>query len=908
MDFDRFVRERLPSLAIGREPEIVHELAQHLSDLYEEARASGLDHEAAMARAAAALSESGESLGREIRLASRGRKGSAADRWTASWEPFQDTSGGSSMFSDLRLDLKYAIRTLVRAPGFTMLAIVVLALGIGANTTVFSVANALFLRPLPVAQPETVIRVCSNRFSATGYRSYLEYRDRNSTLAGLAAFQMRSFGLRLESETEHVFGTIVSGEYFQVLGVTPAHGRLLAPSDDLAGASPAVVLSHAFWTRRFGTEDVIGRTMALNDQVFTIVGVAPGEFTGVMVPLVGDLWVPLAADTLLRPALDPSTRLDETSFHLIGRLEPGVDRMRAQAELDTIGRQLRQARGEADHGPAVTVYGGTMLHPEISPPMSAFTAIMMTLVGVVLLIVCVNVANLVLARAAGRETELAIRQSLGAGRGRVMRQLLTESLLLSLAGAVAGVALAFWCTRLLMALHLPTPVPISLDLSIDWRVLGFTMSAAVAATLAFGVLPALSMSRIDLVRAVKGAGGDGRRHGRLRAAFLIAQVSLSVLLLICAGLFIRGFRHARSIDTGFDGDRILTASIDLETRGYSAARGRELIRLLTSRLEAAPGVASVNVLDIVPVTLSNTTMHLLRDGDVEPAPGQQPSTPQVFANAVGPGHFDTLRIGMVAGRDFTDLDGDAAPRVAIVNETLARRFWPEQDAVGQRVRILGDRANASDVIEVIGVVRDSKYVTVGEEPRPFLYRPLAQAYTPRVTMLVRAAGAPGSVLTAIRQEVGAIDPGLAVFNVAPLTEAMSVSLLPARMAGSLLGTLGMLALALAALGIYGVLSLVVRSRTREIGVRIALGATPGALTTMVVRQAMTWTVAGAVIGVVLALALTRFLEGFLYGTSPTDVWTFGGVTLLLVLVACIAALVPAARASRLDPLVALRTL
>jgi predicted permease len=906
MDFHRYVRDRVPPLAVAREPEIVHELAQHLADLYQEARASGLDHEAAMAHATAALPERGESLAREIRVARQGLTGSLVDRCAASWDPFHDASGGSSMFSNLRLDLKYAVRTLVRAPGFTMIAVVVLAIGIGANATVFSVANAFFFRPLPIVHPETLIRVCSNRFSTTPYRSYLQYRDRNSSLDGLTGFQMQSFGLRIDADTEPTFGTIVSGDYFSVLGVAPAQGRLLVPSDDLAGAPPAVVLSYAFWTRRFGrAPDAIGRTMAINDQSFTIVGVAPEEFTGMMAPLVGDLWVPLAADALLRPALDPSTRLDTTNLHLVGRLKPGVDRIRAQAELDTIGRDLRRARGEPDQGPAVTVYGATMLHPEISRPVAAFTAVLMALVGVVLLIVCVNVANLVLARAAGRESELAIRQSLGAGRGRLIRQLLTENLLLSFGGAAAGVLIAFWVTNLLRALQLPTPFPVALPLSVDVRVLSFTVFAAVLATLAFGVAPALTMSRIDLVRAVRGTGGDGPRHGRLRAAFLVAQVSMSILLLISAGLFIRSLRHAQSIDTGFDADRIMTASIDLETRGYSAARGRELIRSLANRLDTAPGVAAANIVEIVPVTLSNTTMYLLREGDVQPAPGQPPPMPQIYANTVGPGHFKTLQIAMLAGRDFTDRDDDAAARVAIVNETLAQQFWPGQPAIGQRVRILGDSGQA---LEIVGVVHDSTYITVGEGPRPFMYRPLAQAYTPRVTILVRSAGIAASALPVIKREVGALAPGLALFNTTTLTEAMSVSLLPARVAGNLLGALGVLALALAALGIYGVLSFLVRARTREIGLRVALGATPGSLTLMVVRQAMTWTGVGVIIGIAAAFSVTRFLEGFLYGINPTDAWTFGGVTLLLVVVACVAALVPAIRASRLDPLQALRTL
>lgn len=805
-------------------------------------------------------------------------------------------------------DVRYGLRTLARTPGFTVMAIVVLALGIGVNATVFSLANAFFLRPLPVSDPGAVVRVYANRYSNVRLRTYLELRDRNSTLTGLVAFHLQSFALRIEADNEHAFGEIVSGEYFSVLGVAPARGRVLAPSDDRAGAPPAVVLSHAFWIRRFGgSPDAVGRTVALNGQPFTIVGIAAAGFTGVLAPLAGDLWVPLATDALLRPGIDPAARLDGAGMHLVGRLKPGVDRARAQADLDTIGRQLRTAAGQPDRGPAFTVYGSTMLHPEISQPVTAFTAVLMTVVTLVLLIVCVNVANLVLARAAGREAEIAVRQSLGAGRARLVRQLLTENLLLSLAGAAGGLGIAFWCTRFLMAVRLPAPVPLVLDLSLDVRVLTFTILAAVGATLAFGVVPALRASRIDLVRSLKGMGGDGPRHGRLRSTFLVAQVSMSVLLLVVAGLFIRGFRQAQSIDAGFDVRDVLTASIDLETRGYAQSRGVELTRSLVERLEAAPEVVSANVVDIIPLTLSNQTTNLLRDGDPEPTPDQPPATPHTYTNAVGPGHFATLKVAMLAGRDFTHLDGESAPRVAVVNETLARQFWPGQNAVGRRLRPPRGDTNASNAIEVVGVVRDSKYITVGEDPMPFLYSPVAQEYTPRITLLVRA-GTPAAALSAIQREVRALDPGLAVFNVATLADATSLSLLPARVAGGLLGALGVLALALAAIGIYGVLSFLVRARTREIGVRVAIGATPRAVVVMVVRQAMTWTLTGAVIGIALAFLLTRFLSAFLYGISPTDPLTFGGVALLLALVACVAALVPAVRASRMNPLAALRNL
>ena len=632
------------------------------------------------------------------------------------------------MANRLAQDVRYGVRTLARAPGFTAIALVVLSLGIGANATIFSFANAFFLRPLPVSDPGSVVRVCSNRYSTTRQRSYLEYRDRNSTLSGLAAFQLKSFGLLIDRETEHVFGEIVSGEYFSTVGIAPARGRLLQPSDDRSGASPVVVLSYAFWTRRFGAApDAIGKTIRLNDQPFQVVGVAAQDFAGLMTPLRGDLWVPLAADAYLRPALDAEARLDSTSLHLVGRLKPDVDRARAQTDLDTIGRQLRTAAGQPDSGPAVSVYSGTTLHPEIAPPVTAFTAVLMAVVGLVLLIVCVNLANLVLARAAGRSLELAIRQALGAGRGRLLRQLLTESLLLSSAGAVGGIAIVYWSTRLLAAVQLPAPVPLALDLAIDVRVLAFTTLVAVMTSLAFGLAPALTASRVDLVAAIKGSAGEGRGHGRLRSGFLVAQVSMSVLLLIAAGLFIRGFRNARSFDIGFDTDRVLTASVDLETRGYSEARGREFVRAIVERLGAAPGVVGANALDIVPVTLSNRTGQMIREGDPEPGP-DRPPLPNVYLNAVGPGHFRTLRIAMAAGRDFTEQDGASATNVVIVNETLARRYWPGSSALGKRLRPIGapDR-----VLEVVGVVRDSKYVTGGRRAKAVCLPTARAVCTPR---------------------------------------------------------------------------------------------------------------------------------------------------------------------------------
>jgi predicted permease len=549
-----------------------------------------------------------------------------------------------------------------------------------------------------------------------------------------------------------------------------------------------------------------------------------------------------------------------------------------------------------------------MLHPEMSGAVTVFTGILLAVVALVLVIVCVNVANLVLARAAGRDREIAVRQSLGAGRGRLIRQLLTENLILSLGGAAAGLAFAYVCARLVTAMPLPVPVPVTLDLSLDLRVVAFTAGTAILATLAFGLAPALTASRVDLVRALKGSGSDTPRHGRLRSVFLIGQVAMSVLLLVVAGLAIRSVRGAQSIDTGLDSRGVITGSVDLDTRGYSPERATSFLRSLVERLESAPGVVAANAVDIVPLTLSNQTTRKLRDGDARPAAGEAPLTPQIYVNAVGPGHFETLKIPMLRGRDFTGIDTADAPNVAIVNETMAKQFWPGKDAIGQRLLPPDSGAAPADTLVVVGVVRDSKYVTIGEEPRTFMYRPLAQAYTPQVTLLVRGAGGTAETIATIKREIRALDGGLAMFNVAPLDEAISISLIPARIAGALLGTLGVFALVLAALGVYGVLSFLVRSRTREIGVRVAIGATPRAVVVMVVRQAMIWTVAGMAIGLALAAVAARLLGSVLYGVSPTDPVTFGAVILMLGLVAGLAAVVPAIRASRLDPLVALRTL
>ena len=540
--------------------------------------------------------------------------------------------------------------------------------------------------------------------------------------------------------------------------------------------------------------------------------------------------------------------------------------------------------------------------------MQPFTVMLGGLMAVMVLvlgIVCVNVANLVLARAAGRGAELAIRQSLGAPRRRLIppaahrerhpgrggRPWRTGDRVLGDAGVERA--------------ELPTPIPVAIDVSLDWRVFLFTALVGAGATLGFGAAPAFAATRANLADAVKGQRSGRAGDSRLRSMFLIAQVALSVLLLVVAGLFIRSAKNASSIDPGFDATNVVVGSFDLETRGYSEARGQAFLRTLHERLNAAGGLAAATLVDIVPVTLSNRTIDLLQDTDPEPASGEPSPRPRAYTNNVGPDHFRTLRIGLAAGRDFTHADTATAPRVAVVNETFARQFWPGGSAVGQRLRPRGE-TDRGQIIEVIGVARDSKYVTVGEADRPFVYLPLAQSYTPRLTVIARSNTTSAEGVAVVRSELGALDEGLALFAVSTLSDATSVSLLPAQVGGMLLATLGGLALVLAALGIYGVLSFLVRQRTREIGVRVAIGASPRAVVALIVGQAYRWTLIGAAAGLLLSLGVTRLLAGVLYGVSPTDPATYGAVAALLGMVAALAAWVPARRATRVDPLVALR--
>jgi len=812
-------------------------------------------------------------------------------------------------------DVRYGARMLANSPGFTLIVVLTLALGIGANGTIFSLVNALLLRPLPVDKPDQLTAVYTSDFSSgdyggSSYPDYVDFRDRNDVLEGLVAYQPRPFSLSVNNVTERAFGEVVSGNYFSVLGVKLALGRGFLPEEDrVPGTHPVVVISHQLWRGRYGGDPgVIGRSLTLNGHPFTIVGVAAENYSGLIRGIGETLWVPAMMTDQVSPGRRSLTSRGDRGWLLMGRLREGVTIGQARAAFRLIAEHLyrawpREWANIRQESRAISLLpeSEARVMPQFRLPLALFMALLMAVVGLVLLISCANVANLLLARAAGRRKEIAVRLSLGAGRGRLIRQLLTESLLLAAAGGAAGLLLAVWGADLLMAFKPPVEFPIAIDVSLDWRVFGFTLGASLVTGLLFGLAPALTASRPDLVAALKdGAGGAGR--GRLRGALVVAQVALSLLLLICSGLCLRSLRNAGAIDPGFDADDLLALSMDLGLQGYDEAAGRNFSRQLLERVRALPGVESASLAEYLPLGMGGSRRGITIEG-YTPRPGE---STEVGSSAVAPGYVETLRIPLLRGRAFGAEDRPGAPGVVMVNEAFARRYWPGQDPIGKRIEMGINNSNGAPRLTVVGVVKDGKYVTLGEEVTPFFYLNLAQRYEAAPTLVVRTRGNPFDDLAAVRREVGALDRHLPLYDVKTVRQHLGLALLPARLAGSALGVFGLMALVLAAAGIYGVMSCAVAQRTREIGIRMALGARVVDVLKLIVRQGMRLVVIGLVIGLLAAMALTRVMASLLYGVSATDPLTFTLIAALLTVVALLACWVPARRAAKVDPLVALR--
>jgi putative ABC transport system permease protein len=808
-------------------------------------------------------------------------------------------------------DLRFGLRTLSRSPGLAAAAVLVMGLGIGANATIFSLVNAVLLRPLPAAKPDELVRLQGigpdGGQQTTSYPDYADYRDQNEVFTGLAASSLIPVSLGGGDHAEQLLGEIVSGNYFSVLGVRPASGRIFLPAEDRPGADRIVVISHGLWRRRFASDPgVIGRTLVLNGGSFNVVGIAPQEFTGTFAGVFIDLWVPLQqAGSWLGPQW--LSDRDSGGLRLIGRLKPGISLELAQTSLSALAARLAQDDPESRRGEGVVVSPATVLHGSLRGSVSAFLAIVMGVVGVVLLTACANLAGLLLVRAAGRRREMAIRLALGATRSRLARQVLTESLLLASLGGLAGVLLAVWTSQLMNLFNpLPPSIPIRFDLSPDARVLGFTLGLSLLSGLMVGVAPAFQATRSDPAPALKDESGSlagGPHRSRLRGVFVISQVAMSVILLIGAGLFLRSLRKARGIEPGFEPENALAIDIDLQSRAYSREQAERFYGEAIRRIAALPGVLSATVADLAPLDLATQTTGVVIEGQ-EPGPGR--GSLLVSFNRIGSSYFETLRIPLLGGRDFTERDDAGRPGVVIINETMARRFWPGEDPVGRRFRLAGDerRGLAASSVEVIGVAANVKYRTLGEDPQPHLYLPYRQNYDFARTLLVRTGRDPGGTIPAVQRELRGLDQE--GFFARTLVQHAGLSLLPARMAATLSAAFGTLTLLLAVVGVYGIVSYSVTQRTREIGVRMALGARPADLLRLVLGQGLKLIATGVAAGLAGAFLLTRFLSTLLYGVSPTDPLTFAGVALLLAGIALLATCVPARRAARLDPMVALR--
>ena len=817
-------------------------------------------------------------------------------------------------------DLRYGARFLIRAPGFALAASLSLGLGIGGNTAIYSLLDALLLRPMPVAHPERVAAIYTSDFSSTKYGSssypdFQDFRVRGTNVAEVAAYRLIPASMNVSGDTEMAVIEAVSGNYFSMLGVRAGPGRPLAESDDRPGASPAVAISYALWTRRLANDPaVIGRTLRFNGHPFTVVGVIAREYTGGMRGLLVDAWVPiLPTRDLLGGELSAGGRDTWTEqrgsrgLMLLSRLRPNVDLAQAQAAFDVIAAQLYAAypqewRTIRNTGRPISVVAerNARLHPDLTAPVAGFLALLLVVVGLVLLTACANVANLLLARATARSREIGVRLALGAGRGRLIRQLLTENVLLAASAGLFGVIVARWLMGVLMSFKPPMPVPIGIDVRLDTSVLMFTLGLSVATGLAFGLAPAWQASRIHLVNVLKDEVALGRaRRFRLRDAFVVVQVACSMLLLVGAGLFVRSLLRAHAIDTGFDPSNMIVMSVQPELQGYDEPRGRALYERMLAGVAAVPGVRSVTLAETVPLGIAGSRRLTAVEG-YQPQPGEDMETAY---NVVGPSYFETMRIPITKGRSFTDADRAGAPPVVIVNDAFARRYWPNADPIGKRISANGSEGPFR---ELIGVTPTGKYHTLGEDPRPFYYVPLWQEYHGAVTLHVKTSGDPGALMAPVRAAVRAVDPNAPVFNVKTMDEQMLVALLPARLAGTLLGAFGLLALLLASVGIYGVMAFSVAQRTREIGVRRALGAQTTSLLGLILGEGMRLAAIGFAIGLAAAFALTRFVSSLLYGVTPTDPLTLVTAVGMLTAAALVACSIPTLRALRVDPVTALR--
>ena len=825
-------------------------------------------------------------------------------------------------------DIRYGVRSLLKRPAFTAIAVVTLALGIGANTAIFSIVNAVLLRPRPVAQPEQLVELyvgdANTPYQSSAYPDFLIFRDQPEIFSGLAAYHIEQFKLGGAEDVEQVFGEAVSANYFELLGVKAIRGRTFLPEEDQTpGTHPVAVISHGLWQRRFGGNPaVIGQTITLNHQSITVIGIAPPQYTGMIRGWAMEVWVPL----MMVPQMEPERGMGlfnsrgSSWLFIVGRLRPEATLEQARARFDLISRQLQDAYPDdwrekregsnevREKFVTVLPESETRIHPDAHSSVYAGIALILAMINLVLLIACMNLAGLLLTRALERRREIAVRLAVGAGRRRIIQQLLTESVLLALLAGVAGTLLSMWLIHLLVAFipALPEGIRLAIDLHIDWRVLAYTFGFSLLVGVLFGLVPALQSSRPDLIATLKegsqvSAGNYG--NSRMRNGLIVAQVALALLLLVGAGLAMRSLQNISPTRLGFDSMNLVLAPLRLE-RQYDRARSQEFYRQLQERTRALPGVRTVSFVDEVAGGLLGGQR---RSVGIE---GYQQST-EIDYNTVGAGYLTAMQIPVVQGRDFDERDRDGAPCVAVVNEYFARRYFADGRVLGKHLTKFGSESEKQSC-EIVGVVRNDKVQSLQKVPLPWYAFPLQQSHAKGMTMLVYSSGAPESIIPSVRGAIRSLDQNIPLSDVLTLNDSFKPVLYLYQLFGMVIGACGGLAVLLASLGIYGTVSYAVGQRTREIGIRVALGANKKDILSLVIRQGMIRVIYGLGAGLLLALALTRVLASsmfgvdLLYGVSANDPLTYVVVGALLMLVTLLACYLPARRATKVDPIVALR--
>jgi putative ABC transport system permease protein len=893
-DWKEEIRSRLSGSGLGpeREAEVVEELAQHLEDRYEQSLRGGATEEEARKAALLELNES-DVLARELRRVERPARREAV-------VPGAPRRAG--VLGDIWHDLRYGLRALLKNPGFTAVAVIALALGIGANSAIFSVVNTVLLRPLPYADPDRLVMVWEDD-TKHGYprdtpapANFFDWRAQNQVFEGMSATADQSFNLTGVGDPERVDGQAVSANLFSLLGVEPQVGRAFLPEEDQPGEGRVVIMGHALWQRRFGADQgIVGKPVTLNGLSYTVVGVMPPgfQFPG----REEELWVPLA----LTP--QQAARRGSHYLRVVARLKPGVTVEQAQAEMNTIAARLQQQYPDANAEVGAAVVS---LHEQVVGDIKPALLVLLGAVGLVLLIACANVANLLLARAASRQKETALRIALGASRWRLVRQFLTESVLLAALGGVVGLLLSVWGVSVLKS-FIPENVSQVKAVAVDARVLAFTVLVSLLTGLLFGLAPATQASNFDLNETLKEGGRDsssGGRGKRLRGLLVVAEVAVSLVLLIGAGLLINSFLRLRSVDPGFRTDHLLTMRVVLPQQKYpDQARRSAFYDELIRRVEAVPGVKSAAVTNWIPLVNQGDSVGVSVEGRPDPGPNR----PIVATRVVSPHYFQAMGIKLLSGRDFDErTDRADTPAVVVIDETMAKRLWPGEDPLGRRVTP-GSPDSPDDWCQVVGVVKDVRQFELTAEPKPQMYMLYAQAdfFAPR-HLVVNTSVEPMSLAATVRKTVWDVDRDQPVSNVSTMEEVLSGSIARQRFSTLLLGVFAGVALVLAAVGLYGVMSYSVAQRTREIGLRMALGAQRGDVLRMVVGQGLKLVLVGVAIGLAAAFALTRVMSSLLFGVSATDPATLAAISLLLISVAALASYIPARRATRVDPLIALR--